>query len=257
VAVGTAGVLAGKVALITGAGRGIGRGIAHAFVKEGAKIAIAEIDDPAADGVVAELEAIGGEALAIHCDIRDSSQVNACVATTVERFGGLDILVNNAIKADVYVPLEEIDDSSIDLALDTGPKATLYFMRASFPYLSDGGGRVINFRSSSEIQGLPQFSTYVASKAAIAGITKVAAREWGRKGINVNAICPFVLSDAAMAFFETQPGYLDKVYDGLAIPRSGDPETDIGRAAVFLAGPDSSFLTGATLMMDGGGAFIG
>jgi NAD(P)-dependent dehydrogenase (short-subunit alcohol dehydrogenase family) len=250
-------VLDGKVALITGAGRGIGRGIGHAFVKEGAAVVIAEIDDAAAAAVVAELAGHGGRALAIHCDIRHSDQVNECVADAVEHFGRLDILVNNAIKADVYVALENIEDSSIDLALDTGPKATLYFMRACFPHLMKDGGRVINLRSSSEVQGLPLFSTYVASKAAIAGITKVAAREWGRHGINVNAICPFVLSDAAMEFFDTQPGYLDKVYEGLSIPRSGDAEVDIGRAAVFLAGPDSSFITGTTLMLDGGGAFIG
>jgi NAD(P)-dependent dehydrogenase (short-subunit alcohol dehydrogenase family) len=250
-------VLAGKVALVTGAGRGIGRGIALAFAKEGARIAIAEINDAAAAEVAAEITALGAEAIAIHCDIRDSAQVERCVADAVERFGGLDILVNNAIAADVYVPLEEITDSSIDLALDTGPKATLYFMRACFPHLADGGGRVINLRSGSELQGLPLFSTYVAAKSAIAGITKVAAREWGRKGINVNAICPFVLSEAAMSFFDTQPGYLERVYDGLSIPRSGDAELDIGRAAVFLAGPDSAFITGSTLMVDGGGAFLG
>jgi NAD(P)-dependent dehydrogenase (short-subunit alcohol dehydrogenase family) len=251
------GVLDGKASLITGAGRGIGRGVAHAFVKEGARVAIAELDDAAAAGVVAELVALGGEAIAVHCDIRDSTAVDDCVARTVAHFGGLDILVNNAIKADPDCPLEELADASIDLVFDTGPKATLYFMRASYPHLAVNGGRVINFRSSAEVQGLPHFSAYVAAKAAIAGITKVAAREWGRRGINVNAICPFVLSDAAMAYFDTQPGYLEKIYSGLSIPRSGDAETDIGRAAVFLAGPDSSFLTGATLMLDGGGAFIG
>jgi NAD(P)-dependent dehydrogenase (short-subunit alcohol dehydrogenase family) len=246
-----------KTSIVTGAGRGIGRGIALALAREGAHVAIADIEEEGAHAVAAEIRQIGGEAMAARCDIRSSEQVNQFVAATVDQLGGVDILVNNAMAANVGVPLENIDDDSIDLALATGPVATLHFMRACFPYLEGKGGRIINLRSGSEIQGLPGFGTYIAAKAAVGGITRVAAREWGRRGITVNAICPFALSEAAKSHFDSRPEDLEAAYASLSIPSSGDPELDIGRAAVFLAGPDAGFITGCTLMVDGGGSFLG
>jgi NAD(P)-dependent dehydrogenase (short-subunit alcohol dehydrogenase family) len=193
------------------------------------------------------------------CDIRDSGQVDACVADVVDRFGTVDILVNNAIDA-TSGRFEEITDEDLDRVLDTGPKATLYFMRACFPHLKDrpeGGGRVINLRSGSEPQGLAGFGAYIASKAAVGGLTRAAAREWGRHGITVNALCPFVLSDGARSYFDERPEELDRiVLRSLSIPRLGDAEADVGRAAVFLAGPDSGYVTGCTLTVDGGGSFF-
>jgi NAD(P)-dependent dehydrogenase (short-subunit alcohol dehydrogenase family) len=157
--------------------------------------------------------------------------------------------------AHVGTRVQDLQDDWIELALMTGPAATLYFMRACHPYLV-GGGRVINLRSGSEDQGMIGYSTYVAAKAAIGGITRTAAREWGRDGITVNGLCPFVLSEAAIAEFKRVPGHLEEIYDRLSIPRSGDPVKDVGRAAVYLAGPDSSYVTGCTLMVDGGGTFF-
>jgi NAD(P)-dependent dehydrogenase (short-subunit alcohol dehydrogenase family) len=250
------GTLDGKAAIVTGGARGIGRGVALALAREGARVAIADIDDENAAVVVTEIEARGGVGIAQHCDIRVSAEVNAFVADTVERLGTVDILVNNAIAAHVGVPLENIEDASIELALATGPKATFFFMRACFPYL-EGSGRIINLRSGSEIQGLVGHGTYVASKAAVGGITRTAAREWGRRGINVNAIMPFALSEGARSYFDSNPEHLEAVLAGLSIPRTGDVELDIGRAAVFLAGPDSTYITGCTLKVDGGGAFLG
>jgi NAD(P)-dependent dehydrogenase (short-subunit alcohol dehydrogenase family) len=251
------GTLDGKTAIVTGAGRGIGRGIARALAREGARVAIADIDEDAGRAAAAGIEQFGGTALARQCDIRSSDQVNEFVATTVSRFHRVDVLVNNAMAADVRVPLEDIDDDSIELALATGPVATLYFMRACFPHLVVNGGRIINLRSGSEIQGLPGYGTYIAAKAAVGGITRAAAREWGRRGITVNAICPFALSEAAQSHFDARPEDLEAAYATLSLPRSGDPESDIGRAAVFLAGPDADFITGCTLMVDGGGSFLG
>jgi NAD(P)-dependent dehydrogenase (short-subunit alcohol dehydrogenase family) len=153
------------------------------------------------------------------------------------------------------VRVEDLDDASIELALVTGPAATLYFMRSCHPHLVDGG-RVINLRSGAEDQGMVGYSTYVAAKAAIGGITRTAAREWGRQGITVNALCPFVLSESALAELTRAPGQLDDVNERLSLPRSGDAVRDVGRAAVYLAGPDAGFVTGCTLMVDGGGTFF-
>ena len=248
------GVLDGRVALVTGAARGVGAGIARAFAKEGAHVAVVDIDAGGAQRVATELTAYAAAA-SYHCDIRDSAQVDACVAAVVERFGTVDVLVNNAIDA-TSGRLEDTTDDDLDRVLDTGPRATLSFMRACFAHLRDGG-RVINLRSGSEPQGMAGFAAYVAAKAAVGGLTRVAAREWGRHGITVNNLAPFVLSDGARSYFDERPEELERiVLTSLAVPRLGDAEADVGRAAVFLAGPDSSYVTGVTLSVDGGGSFF-
>ncbi|WP_244930061.1 SDR family oxidoreductase [Nocardioides sp. W7] len=251
------GVLEGRVAIVTGAARGVGAGIARAFAKEGARVAVVDLDAEGAERTVAELTPYA-EAFALRCDIRDSAQVDSCVADVVERLGSVDVLVNNAIDA-VSARFEATTDDELDRVLDTGPKATLYFMRACFPHLQSSayGGRVINLRSGSEPQGLAGFGAYVASKAAVAGLTRVAAREWGRHGITVNNLAPFVLSEGARTYFDERPEELEKiVLKTMSVPRVGDAEHDVGRAAVYLAGPDSSYVTGVTLSVDGGGSFF-
>lgn len=251
------GSLEGRVAIVTGAARGVGAGIARALAKEGARVAVVDLDADGAERVAADLAAYAGAA-AYACDIRDSAQVDACVAAVVARFGGVDVLVNNAIDA-TSGPFEDTTDDDLDRVLDTGPRATLFFMRACFPHLRDTayGGRVINLRSGSEPQGLAGFGAYVAAKAAVGGLTRVAAREWGRHGITVNSLAPFVLSDGARSYFDDRPEELERiVLRTLSVPRLGDAEADVGRAAVYLAGPDSSYVTGVTLSVDGGGSFF-
>lgn len=249
------GTLDGKVALVTGAGQGVGRGIALALAREGAAVAVVDRNRETAKETHGLIEGMGGRAMYRICDIRHSAEVDSCVASVVELFGTVDILVNNAVDARVGIPLQDVDDEEFLISFTSGPFASFWFMRACFPYLRDGG-RVINLRSGTENQAMAGYGAYVAAKASIGGLTRAAAREWGREGITVNAIAPFALSPGSEADLARVPGRLDALYRQLSIPRSADVETDVGRTAVFLAGPDASFITGCTVPVDGGGSFF-
>jgi len=246
----------GKVAIITGAGNGIGRGIAHALAKEGASIAIAEIDVEAGERVASEIADIGAPVMMQRCDVRNRDDIVRFVGATVTRFGTVDILVNNAMAATIGPAFEDTSDAAFELAYQTGPYATFVFMRTCHPHLV-GGGRVVNVRSGSEVQGLPGHAAYVAAKAAIGGLTRVAAREWGSQGITVNAIFPFALSDSAQRHFDENPEFAAFAFSSLSIARAGEAEKEVGRAVVYLTGPDAGFTTGCTLSVDGGGSFLG
>ncbi|MGA8256751.1 MAG: SDR family oxidoreductase [Nocardioides sp.] len=249
------GVLNGKVAIVTGSGQGVGRGIAIALAKEGASVAVVDRNATTASETVALVEREGGAANCFVCDVQDSTEVNDCVESVVEEFGTVDILVNNAVDARVGIGLQDLTDEEFLISFATGPFASFWFMRACFPYLQDGG-RVINLRSGTENQSMVGYGAYVAAKAAVGGLTRAAAREWGRQGITVNALVPFALTPSAEADLARKPGRLEAVYQQLSIPRSADVEADVGRAAVYLAGPDATFITGVTLSVDGGGSFF-
>lgn len=249
------GVLDGKVAIITGGGGGIGRGLCLALAREGAAVAVVDISEPAARRSVEAVEEIGGKALALATDIRQGDQVRAAVERVVGEWGTVDILINNAQGGPHETSLEDHTDADFAEALATGPMATWYFMSACLPHLK-GGGRVVNFRSASEFQGLPGHGAYVTAKGAIAALTKSAAREWGRHDITVNCISPFVMHSAAIEHFENHPEQYNALLNKLSIPRSGEAESDTGRAAVYLCGPDASYITACTLTVDGGGTFL-
>jgi len=246
------GKLDNKVAIVTGAGQGIGRAIATELVREGAAIVITEINEETCHKAAEDIRALGARALPAVCDVRRREQVNAAVATTIGEFGTVDILVNNAQAMRDQVLFEDTTDEDMALALESGFYGTFYFMQACFPYLKRHGGKVINLASAAGTEGAAGWTAYAAAKEAIRAITKVAAREWGRYQINVNAICPLANTPQMQDWQEAFPDQYAGMLTTVPLARLGDPEKDIGRAVVFLASPDSDYITGHTLMVDGG-----
>ena len=243
--------LAGKVALVTGAGQGVGRGTALALAREGACVALAGRTVSKCEAVAAEIDAFGGSSIALACDVTDRAQLEAAIAATAGRFGRLDALVNNA-QTSVQRLLAETTPEDVDVCWRSGPLATLHAMQAALPLLRVRGGSIVNFGSSTAIDGNVTFGAYAMAKEAIRGLSRVAAREWGRYGIRVNVVVPNALSPAAEQFSREEPERFRKLTKTMPLGRMGDPETDIGRAVVALVSDDLAYLTGDTLMLTGG-----
>lgn len=242
------GPLARKVALVTGAGQGAGLGVADALADDGAAVAVVGRTRSKLEAAAAGIEARGGEAVAVRCDVGSADEIDATVAQVVAQFGSVDILVNAAHHNTRGGRLLDIADDDVDLLWRTGPLATLRFMRACHPHLA-GGGSIVNFGSGA--QYAPEgYGVYAGTKDAIQAITRAAAVEWGRDGIRANVIVPHVTSpsmEAALA----DPARRERSRASIPIGRFGQP-ADIGRVAAFLAGPDAAFVTGQTLLVDGG-----
>ena len=244
--------LTGRVAVVTGGGQGVGRGIALALAKEGASILLAGRTLSKCQTVADEIATFGGAAQAFRCDVGERGDVESAVSAAVERFGGLDALVNNA-QSSTQRLLIDTTDADVDLAYRSGPLAVLYGMQAAYPHLvARGGGSIVNFGSSTAIEGNATFGSYAMAKEAIRGLSRVAAREWGRDGIRVNVVVPSALSPAAEAFRDARPEAYQKQVNRIPLHRMGDAETDIGRAVVALISDDLSYMTGQTMMLTGG-----
>jgi NAD(P)-dependent dehydrogenase (short-subunit alcohol dehydrogenase family) len=245
--------LAGRVAIVTGAGQGIGRGIALVVAREGAKVVIAELKEHRAARVAEEIRSAGGDGFPIATDVSQESQVRAMVEETVRRYGTVDILVNNAQAMHPRTPLVELTSEQVDVFWISGVKGTLWAMQAVHPIMkAKEYGRIINFVSSSGFRGEPGLGDYNATKEGIRALTKTAAREWGRDGITVNCIAPGALSKRGQEFIARDPEEYERRNAQKAIPRLGDPETDIAPVALFLASEESCFVTGQTMFADGG-----
>jgi 2-hydroxycyclohexanecarboxyl-CoA dehydrogenase len=244
--------LVGKRAVVTGAGQGVGRGIALALAKEGAAVVVAGRTLDKVERTAEEIRATGGESLAVRCDVGVAADVNALFGETVPAFGGLDVLVNNAQSVPPNRRLQDVPIGDVELALSTGPVATFLCMQAAFPHLREHGGSIVNLGSNTGIEGAPLFGAYAMAKEGIRGLSRVAAREWGRFGIRVNVICPFGDSPSAVEFNEAHPDAAQAILRSTPLGRMGDCEQDIGRAVAALVSDDMSYLTGATVMLDGG-----
>lgn len=250
--------LEGKVAIVTGAGRGIGRGIALAYGREGAKVAVVSRTAATVDEVVDQIRVEGGEALGVTCDVGHADQIAEMIERTVATFGTVDILVNNAqgfgteakpTGTPDFIDLEVFPEDEWEYTMRTGPTATLRAMKGVFPYMKDGGGKIINFGSRRGQIGHAKTLAYNCAKEAIRALSRTAAREWGPYGINVNVINPLVMSNSLKTFnAQGHKGALDQV----PLRRYGDAEKDAGSLAIFLASSESDYLTGMTFMLDGG-----
>jgi len=247
------GRLAGRVALVTGAGQGIGRGIALVFAREGAKVCVAELKAHRGERTAEEIRAAGGEAFAVTADVAVKADVERMVEETVRRYGTLDVLVNNAHGFGARAPLEQIPDEQFDLSWTSGVKGTWWAMCAARPHMeARGRGRIVNMVSLAAERGDAGLGEYGAAKAGIASLTRSAAREWGRQGITANAIAPGAWTKRGQDYAARDPEGFARAMAARPIGRLGDPEADIAPVALFLATDDSQFVTGHVFYVDGG-----
>ena len=245
----------GKACVVTGAGSGIGRASAVRLAEEGGRVLAVDLAPGSLAGTVEEITGAGGEAVAHVTDVSDPRQVDAMVAACVERFGRIDVLVNNA---GVNLPgvLHEVTDEVIDRTLGVNVRGPIYGCRAAIPHmLRQGGGSIINMSSVNGIVSEPFLAVYSASKGAIVMLTKGVALDYAKQGIRCNAICPGWVDTPINHAHAAMLGGLDKVYAEIdsfqPIGRPGEPR-EIANVVLFLASDESSFMTGSVVVADGG-----
>jgi NAD(P)-dependent dehydrogenase (short-subunit alcohol dehydrogenase family) len=241
----------GKVVIVTGAGKGVGRGIARHLGSGGARVVVAEWKPHLLDETCAELAALGVEHLGVACDVQQHDDVDAMVDRVIATFDRVDALVNNAQTFRPLAAVADVGEDDLDVFYTSGVKGTLWAMQAVYPHMrTQGWGRIVNFASSMGITGGAGFAAYNASKEAIRALTRTAAREWAADGIVVNAIAPAAAAHHGEAAKQTD-GYRIFV-ENCPMHRQGDPELDIGPIAWFLCSDACRYLTGHTFMADGG-----
>ena len=238
-----------KVVLITGAGAGLGYACAQAFANAGAKIAITDISQEALNSAVADLQNTGAEVLGLLNDAGDSADVNAMLDAIVERFGCLDIAVNNAGTATPLQEFHEVGEAEFDRVMGVNLKGVWLCMQAEIrQMLKQGGGRIVNMASATSRNTFPNASPYVTSKFAVAGLTRTVAVEYAERDIRINAICP---GNVATPLVVSLVEDLSVLATKHAIKRLGTPE-EVANGVMFLASDLSSFSTGSLLEVDGG-----
>lgn len=248
--------LAGKVAIVTGAGQGIGEAIARAYAAEGAKVLITGRTVEKLDEVASKIRKAGGEVLVVRALAGERVDSESTVSMALQTWKRIDVLVNNAHTFTDYLPL---DDSSMEANCKVDYQSafvgSLQLMQLCFPHMRDAGrGSIINLGSSFGIRCEPGFLAYAASKEAIRALTRTAAREWGKYGIRANTILPAALSPKALWYLENSGTY-QKELEKVALGRFGTPD-DIAPTALFLASDDSVFVSGQTICVEGGATML-
>lgn len=245
--------LAGKIALVTGGSRGIGKAVVETLAREGAKVAfVYKSNAESANAVVAEQTALGHEVIAFQADVSQKDEADAIVAKVIEKFSRIDILVNNAgiIKDGLLMAMEE---SAWNAVIDTNLGSVFNFCQAVMrPMISQRSGRIINMSSVAAEYGNQGQVNYAASKGGIQGLTRCLATEVGRRNITVNAVAPgFIETDMTEAVRSMGGDKFKEVVAGISLKRLGKPE-DIANAVLFLASDDAAYITGHVLTVDGG-----
>lgn len=260
------GFLTGKTAIITGAGKAslsdgrcgsIGYGIATAYAKEGANLVITGRNMKKLEDAKEELERLYGiKVLVVQADVNagadNETVVQNVVKQTIDTFGDIHVLINNAQASASGVTLADHTTEQFDLAMYSGLYATFYYMKACYPYLAKTKGSVINFASGAGLFGNFGQCAYAAAKEGIRGLTRVAATEWGKDGINVNIVCPLAWTAQLEQFEKAYPEAFKQNVKMPPLGHYADAELEIGRACVQLASPDFKYMSGETITLEGG-----
>jgi NAD(P)-dependent dehydrogenase (short-subunit alcohol dehydrogenase family) len=245
--------VSGKVVIVTGGGRGLGLAIAQHLAQGGASVVIAEYDAPTARAAERSLGGLRLDAMVLDADVRRREDVDAVVERTVARFGRVDCVINNAQIIVSAVPFEAHTEEQFRQSMESGAFGAMRFMQAVFPHMkAQGGGSIVNVTSTTALQGFEGSAGYVASKGAIMGLTRVAAKEWGRYGIRVNAYAPSAMTPTSADWAKAEPERYQAAVAHIPFGRLGDPLKDIAPAVSFLVSDDSAFVTGQMFTIDGG-----
>lgn len=244
--------LKGKVVIITGGAAGIGGAITSVLMERGASVVAVDIDEKAGEQKVKE----NPDKIAfLKGDISKESVAKEAVAIAIERFGKLTGLINNGHPS-VEKSILDHTDEDWALSINAGFYATLYFMKAAYPELKKSKGAIVNFGSGAAIKGNIDQASYAAAKEAIRGLSRVAANEWAKDEIQVNVVSPLALTEGLVKWKETSPEEYEKVAERVPMGRFGDPRKDIAPVVVFLLSDDSRYMTGQTIMVDGGSTML-
>ncbi len=253
------GIFDGKVAIITGGGKAksIGYGIATAYAKEGANLVLTGRNEQKLLDAKEELENLYHiKVLAMQADVTpddvSEERVKNVVKKTIETFGRIDVLINNAQASASGIPLSMQTKDHFDLGIYSGLYATFYYMRECYPYLKEAKGSVINFASGAGLFGNAGQCSYAAAKEGVRGLSRVAATEWGKDNINVNVVCPLAMTSQLENFKASYPEAYEKNLKAVPMGRFGDPEKDIGRVCVLLGSQDFKYMSGETITLEGG-----
>ncbi|MCP5132005.1 MAG: SDR family oxidoreductase [Pseudomonadales bacterium] len=250
-------ILNKKVALITGAGQGVGQGIALAMVNEGARIAVTGRTLGKLEETCELIRARGGEAIAVECDVKYKPSLEACVNAVVDEFGTIDILVNNAQQVPLG-KLLDVTEEAFEAGWLSGPLATLRMMKLCYPHLKEGGGCIVNLGSSAAKRwdGVG-YGPYAAVKEAIRALTRAAACEWAMDGIRTNVILPHATSPGLKGWVKARPEEAAEFMKTIPMRRIGECEEDIGQFVAVLCSDACSYINGQTIAVDGGQAYLG